>query len=379
MANKNDFATLLEESFKKRKSLEPGAKYNAIVSSVKSDYTFIRTEPDSIRGIISNAEFIEGENKLEPGKTYSVYFLKENHGDYYFTTVLTGEDINPENLEIALEHEIPVYGQVGGETTGGYDVKIGEYNAFCPYSQLDPETKSQALQGKKLKFIVNDLSMKNKKIVLSQKKISDKEKDLKREILKGELKEGSYVTCKVKSIHNFGLIVDMNGIDALVPVSEASFKKNVDLNTEFTVGATVRGKIIGMDWKENKFSISLKDSSNDPWAKAVPFKEGDIVKATVDSIKNFGVFVKLNEHFHALLPTKETGYPPRTSLSNHFKAGDILEVFITEVNPEKKQIAVSLSKARDAKDRIDYENYISEQKSTSESSFGLLLKKSLKK
>ncbi|HMW06319.1 MAG TPA: S1 RNA-binding domain-containing protein [Leptospiraceae bacterium] len=379
MANKNDFATLLEESFKKRKSLEPGAKYNAIVSSVKSDYTFIRTEPDSIRGIISNAEFIEGENKLEPGKTYSVYFLKENHGDYYFTTVLTGEDITPENLEIALEHEIPVYGQVGGETTGGYDVKIGEYNAFCPYSQLDPETKSQALQGKKLKFIVNDLSMKNKKIVLSQKKISDKEKDLKREILKGELKEGSYVTCKVKSIHNFGLIVDMNGIDALVPVSEASFKKNVDLNTEFTVGATVRGKIIGMDWKENKFSISLKDSSNDPWAKAVPFKEGDIVKATVDSIKNFGVFVKLNEHFHALLPTKETGYPPRTSLSNHFKAGDILEVFITEVNPEKKQIAVSLSKARDAKDRIDYENYISEQKSTSESSFGLLLKKSLKK
>ena len=123
----------------------------------------------------------------------------------------------------------------------------------------------------------------------------------------------------------------------------------------------------------------MKDSSNDPWAKAVPFKEGDIVKATVDSIKNFGVFVKLNEHFHALLPTKETGYPPRTSLSNHFKAGDILEVFITEVNPEKKQIAVSLSKARDAKDRIDYENYISEQKSTSESSFGLLLKKSLKK
>ena len=259
MANKNDFATLLEESFKKRKSLEPGAKYNAIVSSVKSDYTFIRTEPDSIRGIISNAEFIEGENKLEPGKTYSVYFLKENHGDYYFTTVLTGEDITPENLEIALEHEIPVYGQVGGETTGGYDVKIGEYNAFCPYSQLDPETKSQALQGKKLKFIVNDLSMKNKKIVLSQKKISDKEKDLKREILKGELKEGSYVTCKVKSIHNFGLIVDMNGIDALVPVSEASFKKNVDLNTEFTVGATVRGKIIGMDWKENKFSISLNE------------------------------------------------------------------------------------------------------------------------
>ena len=168
------------------------------------------------------------------------------------------------------------------------------------HKKIDSELKNQGVQGKKLKFMVNDLSMKNKKIVLSQKKISDKERDLKREILKGELKEGSYVTSKIKSIHNFGLIVDMNGIDALVPASEASFKKNIDLNKEFQIGATVRGKILSMDWKENKVSISLKDSSNDPWSTNVPFKEGDIVKATVESIKQFGVFVRLNDHFHAL-------------------------------------------------------------------------------
>lgn len=379
MANKNDFAALLEESFKKRKSLEPGAKYNARVSTVKSDYTFIQTEQDNIRGIISNAEFIDEDTGLTPGNSYSVYFLRENHGDYYFTTALTGDDITLENLEIAQENEIPVLGQVGQETSAGYDVKLGEYTGFCPFSQMDSELKNQGIQGKKFKFIVNDLSIKNKKIVLSQKKISDKEKELKREILKGELKEGSYVTCKIKSIHNFGMIVDMNGIDALVPASEASFKKNVDLNSEFQVGGTVRGKILSMDWKENKVSISLKDSSNDPWATNVPFKEGDIVKATVESLKTFGIFVKLNDHFHALVPNKETGYPPRTALSNHFKPGDVLDVFVTEVNPSKKQIAVSVAKAKDAKDRMDYESYVSDNKTSSESSFGLLLKKSLKK
>jgi ribosomal protein S1 len=104
-----------------------------------------------------------------------------------------------------------------------------------------------------------------------------------------------------------------------------------------------------MDWKENKVSISLKDSSNDPWSTNVPFKEGDIVKATVESIKQFGVFVRLNDHFHALLPNKETGYPARTALTNHFKPGDEIDVFVTEVNPAKKQIAVSLAKAKDAK------------------------------
>lgn len=379
MANKNDFAALLEESFKKRKSLEPGAKYNARVSTVKNDYTFIQTEQDNIRGIISNAEFLEEGTELVPGNFYSVYFLRENHGDYYFTTALTGDDITLDNLEIAHENEIPVLGQVGQETVAGFEVKIGEYTGFCPYSQMDSELKTQGVQGKKLKFMVNDLSMKNKKIVLSQKKISDKERDLKREILKGELKEGSYVTSKIKSIHSFGLIVDMNGIDALVPASEASFKKNIDLNKEFQIGATVRGKILSMDWKENKVSISLKDSSNDPWSTNVPFKEGDIVKATVESIKQFGVFVRLNDHFHALLPNKETGYPARTALSNHFKPGDEIDVFVTEVNPAKKQIAVSLAKAKDAKDRMDFESYVSEHKTSSESSFGLLLKKSLKK
>ena len=187
MANKNDFAALLEESFKKRKSLEPGAKYNARVSTVKSDYTFIQTEQDNIRGIISNAEFIDEDTGLTPGNSYSVYFLRENHGDYYFTTALTGDDITLENLEIAQENEIPVLGQVGQETSAGYDVKLGEYTGFCPFSQMDSELKNQGVQGKKFKFIVNDLSIKNKKIVLSQKKISDKEKELKREILKGEI------------------------------------------------------------------------------------------------------------------------------------------------------------------------------------------------
>ena len=71
MTNKNDFAALLEESFKKRKSLEPGAKYNARVSTVKNDYTFIQTEQDNIRGIISNAEFLEEGTGLVPGISYS--------------------------------------------------------------------------------------------------------------------------------------------------------------------------------------------------------------------------------------------------------------------------------------------------------------------
>jgi ribosomal protein S1 len=170
----------------------------------------------------------------------------------------------------------------------------------------------------------------------------------------------------------------MNGMDALVPISESSFKKNIDIEKEFKVGEKVHGKIISLDWKENKISISLKDSTNDPWLKKVPFREGEIATGKIESIKPFGLFVKLDEHFNGLVPNKEAS-TSRTSLNGLFKIGETVEVFVMEINPEKKQIALSIEKAKEAKDKMDYQNYLSNQKEEAVSSFGLLLKKSLKK
>jgi len=373
----NDFASLLEESFKKRKNLETGSRHTAKIITLRDDFLFIKT-PEKLQGIVSMEEFQGMETPIE-NTEIQVFFLRENHGDYYFTTALSGEDINHDNLQLAMEREIPIWGQYASEAPGGYDVRIGEFSAFCPYSQIDPNTKSKSLQGVRSKFVVHEINSKTRRIVLSSKKLSDKEKELKKEILKDELKEGSFVTCTIKSIHPFGLIVDMNGFDALVPSSESSFKKNVDLNKEFQIGQVIRGKVIGLDWKDNKISISLKDSLDDPWLKSIPLKEGDIVTATVDIIKPFGMFVRFNDHFHGLVSNKESGLPHRIPLSSHYKQGDTLEVFITEVNPSKKQIAASISKAKEAKEKLDYQSYISDQSVSHVSSFGLLLQKNLNK
>ncbi len=372
-----DFASLLEESFKKRKNLEVGSRHTAKVTTLRDDFIFIRTL-DNTQGIVSTEEFI-GIDPPKENTEIQVFYLRENHGDYYFTTALSGSDINQDNLQIALEREIPLWGQYSIESQGGYEVRIGEFTAYCPYSQIDPSIKGKSLNGVRSKFVVHEVHPKSKKIILSSKKLSDTEKELKKEILKGEIKEGSFVTCTVKSIHPFGLIVDMNGFDALVPSSEASFKKNIDLNKEFQVGQIVRGRILGLEWKDNKISISLKDSLDDPWSKNIPLKEGDILTATIDSIKPFGMFVRFNDHFHGLVNNKESGLPPRTSFSSHYKAGDTIEVFITEINPSKKQIAASISKAKEAKEKMDYQSYISDQSVSHVSSFGLLLQNKLKK
>ncbi|GBF50141.1 30S ribosomal protein S1 [Leptospira ryugenii] len=375
----NEFDRLLEESFKKRKSIEPGSLHEAKVSSVKSDYIFIKTIHSNVLGNVSAEEWKE-ETPPKPGDTLSVYFLEEDSGDYYFTTCLVGEALTEKNLQIAERSEIPVLGQVAQEVNGGYEVKLGSYLAFVPFSQIDIEWKGKDLSGKRFKFIITEINQKSSKVILSQKKISDKDRDAKKRILVGELKVGSFVTVKVKSIHKFGLIVDMDGFDALVPSSEASFRKNVDLEKEFKVGESLRAKVLSLQWEEGKFSLSVKDFLQDPWSQKVPFRETDIVSGTVESIKPFGMFVKLNEDFVGLVPNKETGVPQRTPVNTVFSPGQKVEVFVLEINPEKKQIALSISKAKETQDRMEYQQYLKEEPSSSSvSSFGLLLKQSLEK
>ncbi|MDF3822478.1 S1 RNA-binding domain-containing protein [Leptospira sp. 96542] len=375
----SEFERLLDESFKKRKSIEPGSRHEAKVVSVKNDYVFVRTTQTQIVGNVSIEEW-KDETLPKVGDVLVVYFLKEHSGDFYFTICLANDTLTEDNLGLASQYEIPVIGQIQTEVNGGFEVKLGSFTGFLPFSQIDNQSKSKELIGKRFKFAVTEIHPKQNKIILSQKKITDRERLTKTNLLREELKPGMFVSCTVKSIHKFGLIVDMDGLDALVPTSEASYKKNPDLEREFKVGETLRAKILNLDWSQDKFSLSVKDFLSDPWSQKIPFKEGDLVTGTVESIKPFGMFVKLTENFVGLVPNKESGVPQRTPLSTVFHPGSSVEVFVLEINPEKRQIALSISKASEAKDRMDYEAYLGDQKTEgSVSSFGLLLKQSLEK
>ncbi|EMY79261.1 S1 RNA binding domain protein [Leptospira weilii serovar Ranarum str. ICFT] len=376
-SEKELFEKMLDASFKKKKAMEAGTRVTAIVNSAKKDFVFVTAKEGKLPGIISSEEFMES-GLPNPGEEIETYFLKEDHGDIHFTTCLSGDSLNKDILEIAKRAEIPVLGQFIGEGEGGAEVKIGEFTAFCPFSQIDPELKKSGLIGKRQKFLIQDLGARGK-LVVSQKKISDRAKEVKLGVLKQELKEGMFVTCKVKTIQNFGLIVEMDGLTALIPISEATYKKNPELDKEFQVGQTLRARVLRIDWENRKFALTVKDFLKDPWAQTVPFKEGDIVKGTIDSLKPFGLFVKLDDHFNGLVPGRETGISNRVPLSQSFKSGDVVDVFVMEVNPERKQISLSIQKAKEIQERMDYSGYLSSDTVASTSSFGAILQNSLNK
>ncbi|EQA45445.1 S1 RNA binding domain protein [Leptospira broomii serovar Hurstbridge str. 5399] len=374
-SQKELFEKLLDESFRKKGALEPGAKVTAIVSSAKSDYIFIKAKGTGISGIVLAEEFPEAP---KPGQEFEAYFLRESSGDQYFTTCLLGDSLEKDLISVAQASEIPVLAHIVGENESGVEVKLGEVTGFCPFSQLDSDLRKQGnVAGKYVRFLIVEVGAKGK-VVVSQKKIADKEKEAKISVLKGELKPGMFVTCRVKSVHTFGLIVEADGLTALVPASEATFKKNTDLTLDFHPGQVLHAKVLKLDWEENKHSFTVKDFLKDPWAQNVPFKEGDLVSGVVDSIKPFGLFVKLNENFSGLVPNRESGILNRVPLSQIFKPGDKVDAFVMEVNLSKRQISLSLTKAKEVQDRLNYSGYLTEETSST-GSFGAILAKSLSK
>lgn len=373
-----DFASLLEESYKKRKSIEPGSLHQASVTRKTKDFVFIQTIPEKIKGIVSAEEFSDLEEEIKPGHNLKVYFLEEQSGDYLFTTVLQADDITAERLNLSLENDLPLMGQVMNSVNGGYEIKLGEFSGFCPFSQFESNLKSEELQGRKLKFVVTDLD--KKRIVLSQRKIADREREAVVDVLKSQWKPGSFVTASIVSINKSGLQVQIEGLSAFVPSSEASYSKSPNLEKEFKLGQALKAKIIELDWTSNRIILSAKDFLKDPWSARMPFREGQIVEGSIESVKTFGIFVKLTDEFHGLVPNRENGLGNKANPANEYSHGQKVRVLVLEINPEKRQIALSISRAKETEERLEYQEYLTpEKESHSTSSFGLLLKKSLDK
>ena len=372
---KVSFADLLEESFQKRKKLEPGASFTGVVESVLNGFIFFRIQPDHILGTIAIEEF--GTAKLPTkGESITAHFWKETHGEYRFVYCFLGEDLDATTLEMAKASSIPVWGILSTVSEKGAEIRLGKsFTAFCPISQIDKEFL-EGKTSKESRFVITEFQPNAKKLVVSQKKFQDLEKKVRTSLLKSALQEGMNVTVVITSIQKQGIQVDLSGISAWVPASEASFRKNVDLEKEFQRGERRSGKILELDWAKDRIVISLKDSKNDPWLKQLPFSVGDLVKGTVESIKNFGIFVKLNEDFVGLVPNKEIGAIGKTHVGTSFSVGTPVDVFVKEIFPEKKQISLSIRKAKEATERVEYSKFLKEDSGASATtSLGAFLKK----
>lgn len=340
-----DFATMFENSYSDMEALEPGQQIETTVISVAGDTVFLELSGKS-EGVLDAVEVTDKEGNLtvKEGEIIKVYFLSSKNGEMRFTTKISGEEANNDILENAYRSSIPVEGLVQKEIKGGFEVKIGQTRAFCPYSQMGLKRVENAADfvGQHLTFKITEFKEKGRNILVSNRAILEEERQNQIQELKKELKKGTKVSATVLSLQNFGAFVDIKGFQALLPISEISRTRVNDISSVLSVGQEIEVVVISVDWEKERVSVSMKELLADPWDTAVEkYRPGSRHEGKVVRITDFGAFVTLEPGLDGLVHISDLKGESR---DNHprdiVQKGQTLPVEVNSVDLERKRISL---------------------------------------
>ncbi|MFH1215272.1 MAG: 30S ribosomal protein S1 [Pseudomonadota bacterium] len=342
--NEMSFAEMFQETESAVEQLVPGQKVKAEIVRISKEWVFLDLGGKS-EGSMSLAELLdkEGEPTVKEGDSVEVYFLGVQRNEKIFTTKIGGSAASA-HLEEAYRSGIPVEGTVQKEIKGGFEVKIGGTRAFCPFSQmgLHKIANNEEYVGQQLSFRIVEYKENGRNIIVSHRKILEEERLLKKEALKESLEVGQIVEGTITSIRDFGAFVDIGGLEGLIPVSELAYGRVEDIHSVVEKGQSVQVAVKKLDWENDRYSFSLRETMPDPW-EAANLQEGTTVTGTVARLVDFGAFVTLAPGIDGLVHISNLGGGRRINHPREVvRNGQSLEVRIDSLDREQKRISLSL-------------------------------------
>ncbi|HEY5672357.1 MAG TPA: S1 RNA-binding domain-containing protein [Malonomonas sp.] len=328
--------------------LQRGKKIEATLLQIGAEWSFLDVGQKG-EGVLLTSELVnaEGEFLFAVGDKIGAYFLSRDNGELRFTTKIggSGSGSGAEQLEDAYQGGIPVDGRIESEIKGGFEVKLtGNVRAFCPFSQTGLRQAEPAeLIGQNLSFKITQFSERGRNIVVSHRAILDEERAVLRESLRETLKEGMVVKGSVTNIRDFGAFVDIGGIEGLLPISEISYGRVENINDCLRLGQELEVAIKKIDWENNKFSFSLRDTLADPWSKVgTIYKAGGKHSGVVSRLAQFGAFVTLEDGIDGLLHISKLGEGRIRHPQDVVKVGQTLQVVIEKIDLPERRISLAL-------------------------------------
>jgi small subunit ribosomal protein S1 len=238
-----------------------------------------------------------------------------------------------------------IEGMVISRVRGGLTVDIG-VPAFLPGSQLDlqPVRDLDKFIGKRFQFKILKFNRSRGNIVLSRRAILEKEREvLKKETL-GNLSVGAAVEGIVKNITDYGVFVDLGGVDGLLHITDISWGRAGHPSKRFFIGDRITVKVINFDENSGRVSLGLKQLTPDPWSVVeATYPIGSRVRGKAVSITDYGVFVELEEGVEGLVHVSEMSWTKKIKHpSKYVHIGDIVEAVVLNVDTEKKRISLGM-------------------------------------
>jgi small subunit ribosomal protein S1 len=266
-----------------------------------------------------------------------------------------------DELEALQEQEKNVKGTIIQRIKGGYTVEIQGIEAFLPGSHVDlrPVPDMDALVNQEFEFRILKINRKRSNVIVSRRVILEEEREKQREKLLETLEEGQVLSGKVKNITEYGVFVDLGGLDGLLHITDMSWKRIKHPKEMVQMGDTLELKVLNYDREAQKVSLGMKQLIPNPWdgiAKKYPPEQKFTGKVT--NIVDYGAFVELEPGVEGLVHISEMSWTRKLRHpSQMVHVGDEVEVVILSVDADRKRISLGMKQVRPNPWDLVYEKY----------------------
>ena len=346
--NHQEFKNLLDQDFKDRK-LKENQIIKATITEITKNFVVVDCKA-KMEGMIPIEEFKNDDefSKLKIGNQIDVFLekIESFKGEIIISREKARKMQSWKKLEKLFDKQEEMTGVITGKVKGGFIANVEGLPCFMPSSQIDvrPLKKIDHLMNTPIKVIATRIDKNRGNVCVSRRAVIEKSKNAEvTEALKN-LKEGDIVeNAIVKATTDWGIFLDINGIDALLHVSDLSHgrvKKPADL---VTIGQKLKVCISKIDKKTNRVSASIKALTANPFDNLEnKYKEGDVYEGIVTKVMDYGCFVEIEEGVEGLIHSSELSWQ-----NKNIKPGKVLSVSqrikFKIVNIDKSSKRISLS------------------------------------
>ena len=299
-------------------------------------------------GLVPAQEFLDSGAPIEfgEGQTIEVERLHEQKDGYVLLSHVRAHRRRVwERIEKASREHTNLKGKIVERIKGGLVVDIG-VRAFLPASQIElrPVHDLEELKDHEIDVRILKLNRKRGNIVVSHRAILEEEQKTKRDALAGTLQEGAVVNGHVKNVTDYGVFVDLGGMDGLLHVSDLVWGRVPHPSTLVKPGDEIQVQVLKFDKEKQRISLGRKQLLPDPWS-TVPdrFPVGMRVKGKVVGVTDYGAFVQVEPGVEGLVHVSEMSWSKRTKHpSKIVKVGDDVDVLVLEVKTDQRRISLGL-------------------------------------
>ncbi len=341
-----NFEELLEKSLLDFKYKE-GQIIKGTVLSIVNDTVVVAVGLKS-EGRIPITEFHSPgeEHNVKVGEKYDVYLekLENKEGEALLSRDRARKEESWNNLEKIQDSNQQVMGIITERVKGGFAVDIDGALAFLPGSQVDlkPIKDISPLLNKPQPMIILKMDKLRGNIVVSRRALLEESRKADRSKLLSDISEGDKLKGLIKNITDYGVFVDLGGMDGLIHVTDLSWERVNHPSEKFKVGDEIEVIVTKYDKENNRISLGLKQLTEDPWKNVDnEYKVGSIIKSKISNIADYGAFVQLERGVEGLIHNSELSWVNKNVHPNNIVSiGEELEVMILEIDHNKRRISL---------------------------------------